>query len=162
MVATVAWNTKTGKEIFIALGCDLTLAGATRKSYLELMQRTAIVLATCPVIPEPQHPFQIWLDNEHIDDYPQLQPYDVKPVSASNVEDVNELIQHLYKIHYYPTYGVNLTRDSLSPPVVRVFIPKLCNPTHYKGDRLFNMPVTLKRGGKRLTAEDLESKALIL
>ena len=162
VVATVAWNTKTGKEIFIALGCDLTLAGATRKSFLELMQRTAIVLATCPVIPEPQHPFQIWLDNEHIDDYPQLQPYDVKPVSASNVEDVNELIQHLYKIHYYPTYGVNLTRDSLSPPVVRVFIPKLCNPIHYKGDRLFNMPKTLKRRGNILQLNELETNPLIL
>jgi thiazole/oxazole-forming peptide maturase SagD family component len=162
VVATVAWNTKTGKEIFIALGCDLTLAGATRKSYLELMQRTAIVLATCPVIPEPQHPFQIWLDNEHIDDYPQLQPSSVTPASLANIKNVNQLIQHLYKIHPYPTYAVNLTRDSLSPPVVRVFIPKLCNSIHYKGDRLFNMPVTLKRGGKRLTAEDLESKALIL
>ena len=162
VVATVAWNTKTGKEIFIALGCDLTLAGATRKSYLELMQRTAIVLATCPVIPEPQHPFQIWLDNEHIDDYPQLQPYDVKPVSASNVEDVNELIQHLYKIHYYPTYGVNLTRDSLSPPVVRVFIPKLCNSIHYKGDRLFNMPKKLNRRDDILQLNELEKKPLIL
>lgn len=162
VVATVAWNTKTGKEIFIALGCDLTLAGATRKSYLELMQRTAIVLATCPVIPEPQHPFQIWLDNEHIDDYPQLQPYDVKPVAALNVEDVNELIQHLYKIHYYPTYGVNLTRDSLSPPVVRVFIPKLCNSIHYKGDRLFNMPKKLNRRDSLLRLNEIESKRLIL
>jgi ribosomal protein S12 methylthiotransferase accessory factor len=162
VVATVAWNERTGKEIFIALGCDLTLSAATRKSYLELMQRTAIVLATCPVIPEPQHPFQIWLDNEHIDHYPQLQPYNVKSVAPANVKDVNELIQHLNKTHLHPTYVVNLTRNTLSPPVVRVFIPKLCNSIHYKGDRLFNMPVTLKRGGKRLTTEDLESRALIL
>lgn len=162
VVATLAWNQKTGKEVFIALGCDLTLAGATRKSFLELMQRTAIVLATCPVVSEPQHPFQIWLDNEHIDHYPQLQPYNVKSVAPANVKDVNELIQHLNKTHLHPTYVVNLTRNTLSPPVVRVFIPKLCNSIHYKGDRLFNMPVTLKRGGKRLTAEDLESKALIL
>jgi thiazole/oxazole-forming peptide maturase SagD family component len=162
VVATVAWNQKTGKEIFIALGCDLTLADATRKSYLELMQRTAIVLATCPVISEPQHPFQIWLDNEHIDHYPQLQPCAVTPVAPANIKDVNQLIQHLFKVHPHPAYVVNLTRDSLSPPVVRVFIPKLCNSIHYKGDRLFNMPKTLKRRSNVLQLNELESKPLIL
>lgn len=162
VVATVAWNQKTGREIFIALGCDLTLTNATHKSYLELMQRTAIVLATCPVAYEPQHPFQIWLDNEHIDHYPQLQPYAVKPVALTNVKDVNQLIQHLFKIHPHPTYVVNLTRDTLSPPVVRVFIPKLCSLIHYKGERLFNMPRTLKRGDNVLRLNEIESKRLIL
>lgn len=162
VVATVAWNERTGKEIFIALGCDLTLAGATRKSFLELMQRTAIVLATCPVIPEPQHPFQIWLDNEHIDHYPQLQPSSVIPASLANIKNVNQLIQHLFKVHTHPTYVVNLTRDSLSPPVVRVFIPKLCNSIHYKGNRLFNMQKTLKRRDNILQLNELETNPLIL
>ena len=122
----------------------------------------AIVLATCPIVSEPQHPFQIWLDNEHIDHYPQLQPYNVKSVAPANVKDVDELIQHLFKAHPHPTYVVNLTRDSLSPPVVRVFIPKLCNPIHYKGDRLFNMPKTLKRRDNILQLNELETNPLIL
>ena len=174
VVAATSWD-DDGRDLLVGAGAAADLATAARAAVSEVFQveanARAIRVRSAEAGREALSPDALalltWLDGARLEDHPYLLPSDDPPTigqkcSVSEEARLDAVIGGMTRAGVEP-YAVDLTRDSIGVPVVRVIAPGLRH--HRRGfgpGRLYDVPVTLGWRSSPLSEEDVNRETLPL
>lgn len=144
----------------LGVGCKPSFEAAAASAYLELCQmELAITLATQRASVADVSLLN-WLERVNVKDHPYLTPAGISEAMKAPEPTFDELVRRLLS-GGLRTYAVDLQREDIGIPAVRLFVPGLC---HYKPrlgfPRLTEVPKML--GWREQSFRDLNATPLMM